>query len=326
MFGTLALFFGYQFLIRTSIRDYVFMVICAVLASASKANGLVIAIAIVLSMMIGIIKKVNIKRGTYLKLTLVFIVLFMQTAFITGSYWRNLQNHGSIFWVPYPTSVWPSWSQETKVGRAGIVSVKKAIFSFPIFSLLSKPYIDFLPNYDYEQKSYPDHQTSIWTTFLGRASILQFEGPPSWVTAMDRRSSREVLMGRLLIIISLVPLMILFTGFLRKIISLFLNLFVQQRPNSVFLGDLLLMSALTGYIMFVVFFSFRYRDFSSMKVIYIYPAIIGIAYVFAGELEKYYKVLSKHLGKRLVLLFDGVWMATIILYVANVFMLLGQLK
>jgi len=72
-----------------------------------------------------------------------------------------------------------------------------------------------------------------------------------------------------------------------------------------------------------VLYTFRHRDFTCMKVIYLLPAIIPFAFVFANECERFFDWLRRHHSLRV-----GTWIslgALLLVYATDTLVLVGHL-
>ena len=201
----------------------------------------------------------------------------------------------------------PDFFVQTSAYRPGILSIQDGIFTFKFIDLLRYPRIE---NGDI----YPPSRTSLWTQLYGRANSVHFDNwPESWSTTGDQGFA----LSRAIYILALLPTLLLLVGAAMEIF-LFLKSLIKRDPELAAATHFGL-TALTfhGFVLFIILYALEYRDFSVMKAIFLYPAMLTFPLLFlrAGEW------LNAHLAERFRWLRTGfiVWMvALFVLYSADI--------
>jgi len=166
--------------------------------------------------------------------------------------------------------------EQTYVGRPGVVSVVDSYMSFRLIGLIRQPTITNGTEID------PRHRTSLWSQLYGRAHFIHFDNwPHSW-RALGWITPR---IGRLAMLLGLPSLGCLLLGVwvsCRDLHRGFKDGGVRYLGRGERYYPLLVGF---GYIAFIVLFSYNYRDFASMKVIYILPGLVAFASLFLRGLD-----------------------------------------
>jgi hypothetical protein len=277
MFSTLALDRAIEFFRSGARRDYILMTAAVVLAALSKGNALVVFIAIVVTLVHAIVQSQRIpalSRRQVVALTAAFVGVFVVFTVTLGSYRSNWQDTGSPFSVNGDPAPMPHFIERTYVYRPGTTSVADTYFTFRFVDMLEHP---FITN---SRDVYPLHRTSLWSQLYGRAHVIQFaQHPPSW-----RNTSPLVLnISRLILVLALLPTALLLAGILRA--SAQVTTAVARRVSSrdTLDKELLVLTAL-GFIAFIILYTLRYRDFSTMKAEFLFPGLLAYVFIFADEI------------------------------------------
>ena len=93
-------------------------------------------------------------------------------------------------------------------------------------------------------------------------------------------------LGRILVLLGLIPAAYFLLGAL-KTTGEVVRKFSSRQVDSQLLGRCFLVLAALGYFAFVGIFSYRLRQFSAAKALYIYPGFVALYYLFAEGYEKY---------------------------------------
>src|SRR5215510_8593871 len=98
LFGSLAFYFGWHFFQSQRSNDFCWMSVSAVLAGLSKANGLVIFIAILAVFTIGVFRSQgSLSRSTAALYGFVFLAGYLAVVPAVGPYWKFYHLYGSPF-------------------------------------------------------------------------------------------------------------------------------------------------------------------------------------------------------------------------------------
>lgn len=177
---------------------------------------------------------------------------------------------------------WPNFFYKTEVARPGILSIYDGLFTFKFFDLLEYPLID-------SGDEISPVRTSLWTLLYGRSHSIHFNNYPlSWSTADEKGFT----LTRAIFILALLPTFLLLLGLLLETLVILKSIF--KRDNALASAAHYGLASITfvGYICFIILYALLYRDFSVMKVIFIYPALLCFPVFFlrAGEFfEKHFK-------------------------------------
>jgi hypothetical protein len=179
-----------------------------------------------------------------------------------------------------------------------------------------------------DKKTYPQHRTSLWSQLYGRTHFVHFSAwPPSWRLPTDPHwewLTRLVWhLGRLIFICALFPTILLLTAVSKEISSASQWIADSHKHSDIRLRDWLLYFAVFGYIAFIVIYSLRHQDFSFMKAIFIFPGLLGFLMLFARECNRFYAWCDQKRAIRVSA--DAVFVLLLILYAADILILIGQL-
>lgn len=315
LFGTLAIAHGFTFFSTGGLRAFVVMSASATLAALSKGDGLPLfgAIVVVLVAFLARGSPVLPKRGLAL-LSAVFIVGFAVTVTIFGPYRANYAYAGNPFATSAPPDPIPNLLEPTYLHRPGTTSVVATYLTFRLVDMLRHP----IENDD--PKLYPVHRTSLWSQLYGRANFIQFEQhPPTW----RNRGPAVLALGRLILVLALLPAALLVAGTARGSMVL-VECVRSPRPMSAERrGQMLLAVSALAYCAFIVGYTLRYRDFSSMKPDFLFPALLAFIFFF-GQAAQRLEDWSARMA-RLRLCAYAMFAALSVLYVADSAVLILQL-
>ena len=90
---------------------------------------------------------------------------------------------------------------------------------------------------------------------------------------------------RTTVVLGLLPTLLLMVGVTRGGIDVVRQVFRTGRRDD-WSAQLLLVIAAGGYLTFVALYGYRYRDFATMKALFICPAALAFLTSFARELER----------------------------------------
>jgi len=286
LFATIALAAGHRFFRNFSSRAFAVMTVATLLACVSKGNGLVIAVAIACTFVVALLRP-PVSRHRILGFAALMLVAFVATVPALGGYWSRYQQGKNPFAVNQDPAPPPHFIQETFDKRPGITSIVKGYLTFRLADMLVNPEVDMADG----SGAYPLHRTSFWSLLYGGAHSFHYEyDPENW------RSRNPVVLWllRAIWVLALIPTAMLAIGLLRGI---------RQVVNAAFgfvsgikwNAEFLLAVTALGYIGFAMAYGYRYRDYATMKPIFLYPAMVPFIGYYAGELER---VTSR--GRRLM--------------------------
>lgn len=284
LFASLTFYSSARVLANGRGRDFVALVLWATLAGLSKGNGLVAIIAVAATFaIIAVIGPGAKQRSRAVIRGIVLAALVAPPVALIGPYYSYQQQYGTPFVTNSPPFPSPHLLHETFVARPGLTSVLQGLFTFRLMDLLRHP------ESNDDKLQYPRHRTSLWSRVYAQAHSAHFESwPPSW----KARSPLVLQLTRALMLLGLVPSALVTWGFAALVRDTALGWRHSYRRRFA-VGDddalahqwpsmLLLLIATASYLTFAAAYSIQIRDYSSMKVIFILPALL--AFVAAFEL------------------------------------------
>jgi dolichyl-phosphate-mannose-protein mannosyltransferase len=280
LFTTVALSEGFEFFETGTPRAFVVMSGAVALAVLSKGNALVVFIAVSAVLLHAIVRPPPLGGRSRRRLAAfgaAFLFVVLASAVTLGSYRRNWQDTGNPFAINGDRAPFPHWIERTYVYRPGTTSIVDTYFTFRFVDLLRHPTITN------DIAVYPRHRTSLWSQLYGRAHFAHFsQHPPSW-----RNTSLLVLtLGRLIFVAALLPTALLLRGLARAM----LDLTLPERRRALAPGARLALElrvlSVVGYIGFIILYTLTYRDFSTMKAEFLFPALLPGALLLGEEIER----------------------------------------
>ena len=321
LFSTLSLFFLYSFLKNSRLKNLAFLILSVILASLSKGSGLLIFFGILIVFFLRIISayKNTIVLKKYLFSAFIFLaVCFPAIAFI-GPYAQYYKDYGTPFVLNKPVSPFPQLFTKTYDGnKTGVTSIADSYFTFRFFDLLKNPYL----NRETDPAKYSANRTSVWTQLYARTVFIQFEGTPKkWVV---KPTNPVFDLGKVIFVVALVPLMIFLYG---------IFIATQQTIRSLWQKKLSYFSSENEWVFvlfhwmffaFIIKFTLDFRDFVSMKPIYLFPAILAFTYIFSLGFTNAYERIKKSTFLRYGL--HGGIVILLFLYILDIAHLLKKLS
>jgi len=317
LFASLALAQAYLYFRDGRGGNLLAMTLGAVLASLSKGNGLVVPAVILPVWAVGLIRPwpgMLPRRALFVHVAF-FLAVFLGVVTWLGPYWTHFRRYGSPLVINMEPPAFPKLLEETPVRRPGVRSVADAFLTFRLLDMLAEPMINDRP------AGFPAHRTSFWSQVYGRSHFLHFE---AWPTTWRWRHPLLLALGRTSLVLGLWPTGLLVAGLLRSLGSAWCRLSGDRRGERIASGGLLVTLAAWGYLAFGVVYALRYRDFSTMKPIFMFPGLLGFAAVFAGQYDRF---RSRFRGHSAVLaISDALCLLLLVCYVADVESLIIRLR
>jgi hypothetical protein len=278
LLATLAMYSALLFLRKEKISYLVACIVFISLGLAAKTNLLVMAAAI----MVAFLVKAYFSRQRSM---LVAATVFLSSVFIFSfinpltQYRVNLREYGSVVTMNRGIArhPFPSFFTKTYFERPGITSIADGFFTFKYINLLE------YPRMTNGMSDYPDHRTSLWTHLFAYAHSVHFD---NWPQSWESSGSEYFTLTRAIFILALPPSILILIGAGMNLFKFFAALFKRSnallRATDYGLFD----AAFWGHIAFLILYSMMYRDFSLMKTIYIYPALLSflIAFIQSGNM------------------------------------------
>jgi len=260
-------------LLRTS-RDkqwypIIWAMLLAGLAAIIKGNGILLLISIPIA---SLIYWDDLQKEYRWMRTLFFASVLVGCTYL-GGYIDKYQEFNNPFITNMEkASPPPFWQDQEWFGkRAGIRSIKSGYLKFPFTSLMETPYqIN-------DEPEFPIHRTNFWTLLYANFYHVQFHNHP-WTWRMDFFPWVNNV-ARALFVLGLLPLLLLLTGFVRAFYNSVGALFKRGRAAHIKEQQLHLALVLL-FVVFVLKYSYDYRDFGNIKPLFLFPAFLSFVYLF----------------------------------------------
>ncbi len=310
LWATLAFFFAYHYFSKYRRQDFFLMAIFSILSALSKGSGLIIFVVIVCVFLVRLRPLFSFRNMAFA----IFVCLYFAIVPILGQYYQNHRAYGSFFTASVPKDPPPRLFEKTEVQWPGVRTIMEAYFTFRFLDLFKHPYII---NY---QPDFPIHMTSLWSQLYGRAHFVHFDShPASWAT----RNIGILNLGRMLFVFALAPTGILVSGFaiqlwkiLQKVVRFDFQYFFEKT-------DWIFCLLFVGFTISIILYTMQYRSFHTMKIIFIFPALISFPYFFSSGYAGMQTILNR-IGK-LEALITLIIFTLLFLYVMDIVSLIYQL-
>ncbi len=328
LFSTLALYYTYIFCQKQKITTFLLLILFTLLGIASKDNAWVTAIAIFFILLVlAFTKKVPFKRAVLFSTVFLVVVPMLSILNPLNQYIVNYQKYGTPipFNVPRPPlpylAAYTPGCEPQKINpknvycRPGILSVKSGFFTFDYFALLEHPRNEGL------SEGYPIFQTSFWTfMYAGAHSIHFLNFPATWTTT----GNEGFTIARGIFILALIPTIYILGGLVIEVYLFCKGLFRHESASAQTTSYGLFACTFIGYLLFVAFYTYLYRDFSFMKAIFAFPALITFPYLFLRAAEPLYAFLSKKIRLTTYIL-DASMVGLLIFYILDTGTMISQI-
>lgn len=264
----LAILLGILFTIQTlryfvheTVSNEIILCVLLLLLGITKGNGLIF---LGILPILVFVKMVWTKTLSPIKLARKIILWLFTVVTIAGL--GNYVEKYEQFNNPFITNVDPPYEKATwdtpgeMEFRKGVNTLKQAYFAFPLASLLEQPYNEN------GYQTYPEHRTNLWTQFLGQFSNHLFERHPgSWLSYNNDmyNFSRVNFITHILL-------------FLAIVIGIFMT-FIKNKSLTFSTVAHLIIVLIS--LAFIIKYSAQYRDFSFMKVVFMFPAYLSLIHL-----------------------------------------------
>jgi len=315
LFASLAILAAVEFFRTDRFGCFILLIVATILAGLSKGNGLVVFVALlgvwILRMAVGGWRK----GRRFIFSSLLFLGVWLSAFFLIvpyfGQYIQRYRENGSPFVTNLTPDPLPSLFARSETGRPGVVSFSESYLSFPIINLLETPMI-----VSQEDEINPANRTSLWAQIYGRANFAHFDQwPESWQT--DNPIILDI--GRCILVLALLPTLAGALCFLFNIVKNSITLLTKAKfEEEPWVHTLVL----GGYILFVMLYAWEYRNFNTMKAIFIFPALISMGYFIGNGLQAVYMRVTSRLFRSIMHLVLG---SLVFFYILDISYLILQL-
>lgn len=270
--GVLVIYFTDLLLTEQKPKYLIGLLISLLIAAMTKATGLVLFGIVVIVFILKIFSQHSrMKRIVIIKYFFIIGLIFLCVVPFAGGYYDYYRKNNSL-----PTSAWPNdppplFFESTNIARPGLRNMAEGYFTFRYFDMIRQPYINN------ESDNFPLHRTSVWSQLYGRTVFMHFD---QWPHGWQTKAPLIINTGRILIILGIIPLGIFLLGFftgLLKTIKVFLKNGISSLSKSN--NYIHLITAVT-FLLCSIKYSYDIRDFSAMKSIYIFPALLSFIKLF----------------------------------------------
>jgi hypothetical protein len=321
LLSTMTIYFFYQFLTKENIALFLLITVLAILASISKHNGVAIFLVILTALGIKMLPRKE-NRQSRKKHLLYFFILAISwslTAPFLGQYWQTYQTHGRLVTGRIPNPPPPSLFKKEyfDLVRPGVASVADAYFTFKFIDLVRNPAV----THDYFSTTYPEHRTSLWTQLYGWSYFSRFPCvPESWKTT----GLFTLTLGRALLVLALLPSFFMLFGLTTHMLSFIKFIFRQTSDGFWASKEWFLGLVFLSGILLILTTTATFRDFGSMKIIYLLPFVLSFVHFFSKGCAFFYEKLSQK--KTLLIVFNAIFTALPLLFCVDIILLINQLK
>ncbi|HEY4787705.1 MAG TPA: phospholipid carrier-dependent glycosyltransferase [Bacteroidales bacterium] len=289
LFGTIVIYSLYKLMNKPTIKSFLILLIFSILAGITKTNSLVLIVGVISVLVIKIISNGNYKFSLnkgYWGSLIIYLIATMLTVGYFGEYFSNYKKYGKPLVYTVPTGEMPHLYKKTSFFRPGVQSIIEGYFTFRIIDMIKHPIITN------DKYSYPLHRTSVWSQLYGRANFIYFDDwPPGPWQCND---PKMMTIGRVALSLALIPFLFFLFGLImdfRIWSALFFRRKIDFLRNS---NEWIFHIFIVGYLIFIILFTAIGRDFSYMKMIYIFPGILAVLIPLLKGGEYVYKNILKN--------------------------------
>ena len=261
------------------------LIISMIIACITKGSGLILLLGVIVVLSVHLFILPREKKKMLLLHSVIFAVALLSIVPFAGGYYANYKKYGNAFINNISQKdPPPNFIEQTYLLRPGITSIVHGYFTFRIIDMVKQPYITN------GETDYPLHRTSLWSQMYGRTFFMHFDQfPGSWSTL----NPKVLRVGKGLLLLGLFPLFIFLAGSASAIRRFFRAMF---RRNAALLTEQLTWvhaAFVISGLLFILKYTYDYRDFATMKSIFLFPVLLSIIALFIAGFEK---VRSRPLG------------------------------
>ena len=286
LFGTILIFALYKLMEEFNIKCFFIVLTVAILAGVTKGNSFILIAGVIVGFLLKMIVSQKMKWRTYLGSLLFFIMLTTILIGYLGEYFSNYKKYGKPVVYNTPITTIPNLFEKTTFRRPGVQSIVGAYFTFRWVDLIQNPMISN------DADGYPLHRTSLWSQLYGRSNFIYFDNwpPGKW----QSKDSLMMNIGRISLVLAIIPTFLFLIGLfkeLKKWTTLFFNReWDRINANQEWIFQIFIF----GFLVFIILFTATGRDYSFMKVIYLYPWVLAILIPLLKGFEWMFSRLRKN--------------------------------
>lgn len=320
LFSVAGIYFTLQFLSKVNINSFICLTVSAILAGLSKANGLVLFPIILTILLIKILligKSEELSKPLQILLLITFPFFYFLVVPYLGQYYGKYEKGGSPFTINQDKDLLPHITKRTYVKRPGVTSIVDSYMTFRFFGLIKSPAI----TNDYSD--YPLHRTSLWTQLYGRTHFVHFD---MWPQSWQSKDSLVQSVGRCIYVLALIPSLFMVMGAIKIIIAVIRDIhrIIKNKITVCCNATLIHIVVLTAYLLFIIAYTAQYRDFSSMKAIFIFPGLLSFLYILIEGMNFFYQKFSSL--KKIIYVSNLLLVTLVFLYCIDILYLISHLS
>lgn len=157
--------------------------------------------------------------------------------------------------------------------------------------------------------------------YAGAHSIHFLNFPDTWTTTGEQGFT----ISRVIFVLALLPTLLILIGLAIEVFLFIKGLIKQDRGLIQVTSSGLFAISFIGYILFVVLYSYLWRDFSYMKAIFAFPALLTFPYLFLCGAAPFYNFLSRPHICRIKSILNLCLIGLILFYILDVSTLILQI-
>jgi hypothetical protein len=308
-FGVLAVYAADAFFRKMKLSPGIALIIALVAGALTKASAFVltgaISVIFILKLLAERSRTLKWRAAIYLSILLLTFVVIVPFA---GGYYNNDKKYNSLTLSTWNRNSRPYFFKTTPVERPGLQNMYEGFFTFRYLDMIRQPYINN------EVDNYPAHRTSLWSQMYGRTLFMHFDQwPPGW----QSHDPFILLIGKILIVLGIVPLLLFLAGLVNSL-DFVRNFLKMNRAYLAAPENYLHLVITLAVLASSIFYTYNYRDFSSMKSFYIFPGSLSIIKLFCDGLS----LIKNRISISIV---ELVLMLMILLSIADTVFLIQQL-
>ena len=289
LLSALTMYFLYLFLHKGSLLVAATVILFSTLALLSKSSGVVLFLGVLFILVIFLIGKFKEDkyRKKYILVILVFLVINTVGGGVFGPYYDNYKATGDFFAINRKKSPPAKLFKKTYIkNKVGVTSIADSYLTFRFLNLLKHPFIDRSG----VVRESALNQTSLWTELYARFNFIQHEAHPrQW----KNKKGKSFRLGRLAYLFAIIPLAVFILGVFVTFRRFYLD--YHKYKLKVFMYNLnwIFLFFFFLFVLALIKFTLDYRSFVSMKIIYIFPAMLPGIIIFANGLTYFFqKILN----------------------------------
>lgn len=292
--GTFILYYLDLFLRTNKFQYFVLVTICSILAVLAKTSGFIFALAILLVLLTQIL--IDNKRQPRKKWLLYFLgygIAFFVGVLCTGEYYKTYKKYDTLVVYNTPIGEIPHFYKESTFRRPGVKSIYGGYFTFRIIDMIQHPIVN--NNAD----EYQLHRTSVWSQLYGRTHFLYFD---DWPPGKWRKVKPWIYtVGSISLALALIPTLFLCIGFLIDM-KVYIQLIKEKNLGLLQTNfSWIFHTFFIGFVSFIVLFTLKGRDYSFMKIIYLFPVLLTLVVPLLHGTNKVSQLIKNQLWLQVIL-------------------------